>query len=149
MRLILAFVLALGLSACGMRDDPPRTATPKAPSSSPSEPAPDQGDPSATKVCAEVRAGVDAFNTGDFQGTVDHFRRAVPLAEQQARTDSTDEADALLEAVRYYADLAPGDYPSSAASSSEFAKYKLITLSLCVSPETPLEIPTESPGVTA
>ncbi len=52
--------------------------------------------------------------------------------------------------MTYYAELAPGDYPRSAISSGEFAKYKAITLGQCVPLGTPLEeAPTKSPGVTA
>jgi hypothetical protein len=151
MRLLLALVLLLALGACSSEKDSPRAEPRKAPTSSPSAPeaAPStQPDASDSKACAEVRAGIDAFNAGDFETTVDHFELAVPLAEAQARTDSSKAADDLLEAVRYYAELAPEDYAESARSSPEFLKYKTITLGQCVTPSAPLDDSTGSPGVT-
>jgi len=93
--------------------------------------------PAGTDACAEVRAGIDAFNVGEFEETVEHFVAAVPLAAAQLdRTESIAGED-LLEAVRYYAELAPDDYPAAALTSPEFAKYKQITLSQCGSPQPP------------
>ncbi len=148
MRLILTAVLLLGLgfglSACSVGQESPATDPTRQPTASPSEPdsapdsgAPDSGAPaqpdaSDTKACVEVRAGIDAFNARDYQGTAGRFRLAVPLAQAQARTDPSRAADDLLEAVTYYAELAPKDYPQSAASSPEFAKYKAITLGQCM-----------------
>lgn len=159
MRLILALLLLVALSACSSEKDSPKAEPRKAPTSSPSAPATPpsdqpsdepsaQPDASDSKACAEVRAGIDAFNAGDFATTIDHFELAVPLAEAQARSDSSKAADDLLEAVKYYAELAPEDYAESARSSPEFLKYKTITLGQCVTPTAPLDGSTKSPGVT-
>lgn len=142
MRLILAVALllglGLGLGACSAvrgspAADPTRqpTSSPSAPDSAPDSGVPAQPDASDTKACAEVRAGIDAFNATDYQGTVDRFRRAVPLARAQARSDPSRAADDLVAAVEYYAALPAEDYPGS-ATSPEFAKYKAITLGQCM-----------------
>lgn len=91
-------------------------------------------------TCEEVRTGIDAFNAGDYDATVEHFEAALPLAVQ--RDDGSTMASDLIEAVRYYAALAPEVYPKAALSSPEFAKYKAITLGQCVpvgsdAPESP------------
>ena len=161
---VLLALLAL-LGACASDDSPagssaaspspsesalPSQLPSQLPSGSPSPRVTPQPDRSDTPACDEVRAGIDDFNKGDFEGTVDHFRTAEPLARSQAAADSSSSAQDLLEAVRYYADLAPKDYPLSAASSADFAKYKAITLGQCVAgaePADPAE--SESPGVTA
>lgn len=83
------------------------------------------------RACEEVRLGIDAFNAGELDETVTHFELAVPLAESEAAAQDSRESDALLEAVRYYADLPAEDYPEAAATSPEFARYKAITLGLC------------------
>jgi hypothetical protein len=150
MRLLLAMLLVVALTACSSGQDAPKAEPSRAPTASPSAPDPAQPDASSSKACAEVRAGIDAFNAGDFKATVDHFELALPLARAQARTDSSKAADDLVEAVRYYAELAPKDYAESARSSAEFLKYKTITLGQCVTPTAPLEEePSQSPGVTA
>lgn len=129
---VLLVVLAGG---CG-------SSTP-ASSTSSEGPSPDATSlPNATSACAEVRAGIDAFNQGDFGSTVAHFRSAVPLAEAEAKRKASSSADQLVAAVRYYADLAPSDYPQASRSSSDFARYKQITLVQCESGQ---ESP-ESPG---
>lgn len=158
MRLLLASGLLVGLSACSSgsesADAEPEKAssssapTPdSAPTSAPGSPQPDA---SRTGACAEVRAGIDAFNADDYRATVAHFRLALPLARAQERADSSQAAADLVEAVRYYARLAPEDYPESARSSEDFLKYKTITLGQCVTPEKPLQDePSESPGIVA
>ena len=50
-----------------------------------------------------MRAGIDAFNVGRFDETVEHFQLALPLAE--AQDDGSVAASRLVEAVRYYAEL--------------------------------------------
>ena len=158
MRLLGALLLLLGLTACSIEKEPSssdggtsatRPSDP-APSEteSPDPPGTPQPDASASPACAEVRAGIDAFNAGDFAGTVDHFLRALPLARAQASTKPSRAADDLLEAVTYYAQLAPEDYLQSAASSPRFAKYKAITLGQCVVAGQEPSSPTRSPGVT-
>lgn len=93
-------------------------------------------------ACEEVRTGIDAFNLGDYDGTVEHFEAAVPLAEEQ--DDGSAEASQLVEAVRYYAALDAELYPEAARSSPEFARYKAITLGQCMLVDR--EVPEESPG---
>lgn len=94
-----------------------------------------------SKACEEVRTGIEAFNLGDYDGTVEHFETALPLAEGQ--DDGSQRAMDLVEAVRYYAELDAEQYPEAARSSPAFAKYKAITLGQCmpVGSET-----SESPG---
>lgn len=120
MKLLLASMALVLVSGCS-------GDTPGSSSSAPSATT------STADVCVEVTAGIAAFNRGEFQQTVDLFRAAVPLAEaadhEQRSTDSGD----LLDAVHYYAGLAPGDYLSASLSSPDFAKYKQITLSQCAS----------------
>jgi hypothetical protein len=142
MRLLLASLLIVGLSACSTDRESPSSTPTKEPSASPTMP-----DASASKACAEVRAGIDAFNTEEYANTVAHFRLALPLAKDQARDQPSTAADDLVEAVTYYAELAPEDYAESAISSPEFAKYKAITLGQC----SPVGEPSDdgSPGVTA
>jgi hypothetical protein len=91
-------------------------------------------------ACDEVRAGIDAFNLGDFGGTVEHFEAALPLAE--AQDDGSETAGDLVDAVRYYAELRPGRYPDAARSSPDFARNKAITLGQCM----PAGYEPESPG---
>jgi hypothetical protein len=93
-----------------------------------------------SKACEEVRTGIEAFNLGDYAGTVEHFVAAVPLAEGQ--DDGSAAAGDLVDAVRYYAELDAEQYPEAARSSAEFAKYKAITLGQCM----PVGSEPESPG---
>jgi hypothetical protein len=83
-----------------------------------------------SEACEEVRTGIDAFNSGDYAGTVEHFEAAVPLAE--AQDDGSEKAAQLVEAVRYYAELDAELYPEAARTSADFAKYKAITLGQCL-----------------
>lgn len=118
---------------------------PKESDARPSTGAPEADVPDVPVVdsdaCEEVRTGIAAFNDGDYDGTVEHFELAVPLAE--AQDDGSTMAGRLIEAVRYYAELDSERYPEAARTSPEFAKYKAITLGQCmpVGRETP-----ESPG---
>jgi hypothetical protein len=82
-----------------------------------------------------VRAGVDEFNRQDYAGTVEHFEKAKIPAKVYAKVNDEPEADALLDAVEYYANLAPQDYPEAARSSEFFARNKVITLEQCASDE--------------
>jgi hypothetical protein len=152
MRLVLALVLLVAVGACSSAKDSSGAAPTRAPTSSPSArpSGPGSGpDVSESRACAQVRAGIDAFNALDFEGTVAHFKLALPLARAQARAHSSQAAEDLVEAVAYYAGLAPKDYPLSARTSRDFAKYKAITLGQCVSPAAPLQDdPSGSPGVT-
>lgn len=76
------------------------------------------------QTCAEVRLGIDAFNQQDYAETVRHFEKAKKPAKTNARVDPEPEADALLDAVEYYANLDPVDYPEAARSSENFARNK-------------------------
>lgn len=135
--LVLAplLVLGVGCSEGGTSEESRQVTIPPSDTKpSPAAPAsPDQGN----TACDEVVAGIDDFNAGDFEGTVAHFEAAVPLAENEAEANPGQAADDLLEAVRYYADLAPDDYTQASVSSSEFAKYKAITLEQCASGGSP------------
>ena len=84
-------------------------------------------------TCEEVRAGIDEFNRQDYAGTVEHFEKAKGPAKVYARVDPEPEADQLLDAVEYYANLAPEDYPEAARTSEHFARNKAITLGQCAS----------------
>ncbi|MGA8851538.1 MAG: hypothetical protein WB508_07425 [Aeromicrobium sp.] len=99
---------------------------------------PDQAGTAATAdPCIEIRAGIDAFNLGDYEETIGHFRKALPLAVDEAKNDDSQKAADLVEAVTYYAELDPEKYPEAARSSADFAKYKAITLGQCVAVEEP------------
>ena len=95
-----------------------------------------------SEACDKVRTGIEAFNLGDYDGTVEHFEAAVPFAEEQ--DDGSTKAGQLVEAVRYYAALDAEAYPEAARSSPEFARYKAITLGQCMPVDR--EVPEESPG---
>jgi hypothetical protein len=87
------------------------------------------------RTCELVRDGIDEFNRHDYAGTVASFRRAKAPAKVYATMNQEPEADALLDAVEYYANLAPADYPEAARTSEHFARNKAITLSQCASDE--------------
>ncbi len=137
MRRTAVLVLLPVLVACGgpaPGGDPERSPSPSrsaSPAPGPEEPedASPGAAPARTPACAEVRAGIAAFNAGDFEETVARFEEAVPLAEDQL--DGSERADQLLEAVRWYAALPPEDYAEAAVSSPEFQVYKDITLGQC------------------
>ncbi len=96
---------------------------------------------SETEACAEVRAGIDAFNEGDLDETVRHFELAVPLAKELVAEDEA--ADTLLGAIEYYATLPPEEY-QAASPSPEFQRNKAITLTLCEYGAGPEEDPSET-----
>ncbi|WP_160012129.1 hypothetical protein [Nocardioides sp. AX2bis] len=139
--LLLLLSLLVACGGPGAEQDPAPDPTPSSPSSSPEtdgeqpdgqepdESSPGAAAPARTPACAVVRAGIDAFNEGDFEETVARFGEAVPLAEEQV--DGSEQADQLLEAVRWYAALPPEDYAEAAVSSQEFQVYKAITLTQC------------------
>ncbi len=128
--LLLAVVLA-GCTSGGDPDDaePGADSTPFVPETS-KTPKP-VVDLSGTEVCAKVRAGVDAFNLGDIEGTLAEFADAVPLAEQLAEDEPSTDADILLEAVRYYAAIPADEYVEASQTSSDFLRYKEYTLNEC------------------
>lgn len=133
--LLLSLLVACGGPGAGQdpAPDPTPSASPSSPGTDdgqePDQPSPGTAAPARTPACAEVRAGIDAFNDGDYDETVARFVDAVPLAEEQL--DGSDRADQLLEAVRWYAALPPEDYADAAVSSQEFQVYKAITLTQC------------------
>jgi len=133
MRTLVAVAALVLLTACGGDTDAPDT---KATSTSVS------ADDAAALTCKEVRAGIDDFNRQDYAGTVEHFEKAKIPAKVYAKVNQEPEADALLDAVQYYAGLAPAKYPDAARSSQNFARNKAITLEQCASGE-PID---ESPG---
>lgn len=141
MRRLAVVPLLLVLVACGSEDRAPSADQTPAPSpgSSPADPpaedpsrAPGAGPgpaPATTPACGVVRAGIDAFNAGDYDETVERFTEAVPLAEEQL--DGSQQSEQLLEAVEWYAALPAADYPEAAASSPQFQRYKDVTLTQC------------------
>ena len=128
---VAALLLASGCGLAGGDEEPLSDAdtTPPSATGSPFTPEPGAPDVAGSDACAAVRAGIDAFNLGRYDETVEHFEDAVRLAERRA--DGSPASNELVEAVRYYADLAPEDYPEAARSSADFAKYKAITLLQC------------------
>ncbi|MCY7395985.1 MAG: hypothetical protein LH468_07510 [Nocardioides sp.] len=149
MRTAAAAVLTglLVLGACSAQDETVSTPPPPA-RPAPTPPGDGETDASGSATCERVRAGIDAFNAGDYDETVARFAEAVPLA--QAAEDDSAPGALLAEAVRYYADLAPGDYLAASQSSEEFERYKQVTLGLCVSDTAPLQAPSpQEPGVPA
>lgn len=123
---VVPLLLVLACGACG-GEDPPSGSPSEDP---PAEPGPGTESAAATTpACEAVRAGIDAFNAGDYDETVDLFTEAVPLAEEQL--DGSPQAEQLLEAVEWYAALPAEDYPEAAATSPEFQRYKDITLTQC------------------
>ncbi len=152
-------MLAL-LGACSGQDESQalgRAAASAPSSSAPSTPAdPGQGpgkepaDPADSTTCAAVNNGIGAFNRSDFKGTVALFEKAVPLAQARDAAIGDAASAGLLEAVRYYADLAPEDYLVAAAGSPEFEKYKQITLGQCKPPPpNGADIPDDGPTLDA
>lgn len=119
MRLLVTLAAIVVLSACGAADEPRQTDT--------ANPATNED------TCVEVRAGIKSFNDRDYAGTIDHFKKAKALAKAYDEKSSARDAAELLEAVEYYAELPADDYPRSALSSKDFARYKAITLGQCMS----------------
>ena len=138
LRLAGVVLVALTLAGCGGDDTTAGQPSSPAPSSTATtqptpEPTPepeptrepDEGTPEpsdATTACEEVVAGIEAFNRGELEETVAAFERALPLAEAEDDANGTELSSALLEAVQYYAELAPEDYPQASTSSPEFAR---------------------------
>lgn len=120
----LGVALLLALTACGADPDPTAAELQQ-------------------QVCEEVRKGIDAFNQNDYVATVRHFAKAKAPAKVNAKVDQEPEADALLDAVEYYANLDPADYPEAARSSEHFARNKAITLGQCTD-GLPLDEPDET-----
>ncbi len=155
-RALALLALALPAAACTAGTDgtaaPAAPAAPDASSSAPSASStpspgaagPDYGRPAATPACADVRAGIDAFNLSDYDAAVAAFDRALPLARQQAEEYAVPPARRLLEAVSYYAALDADELAAAFPPAPEDRKYQLVTLAQC-QPTGPG--PTESPDV--
>jgi hypothetical protein len=128
----LALLLALSVTACSGDDSSSDDSRerPFVPSSSASG-RQDAVDLAATDVCAKVREGIDAFNVGDLEGTISTFEEAIPLAEDLADSQPSDDTRVLLDAVRYYAGIPARDYLEASQSSSEFLRFKTFTLDRC------------------
>jgi hypothetical protein len=124
MKILGAVALLLALVGCSNGSDAPSTTKP---SLSAAE--------AVQATCREVRAGIDEFNRDDYAGTVEHFEKAKIPAKVYAKVNKEPEADALLDAVEYYANLSPENYPEAARSSENFARNKAITLEQCASDE--------------
>ncbi|AXT84849.1 hypothetical protein C6I20_06345 [Aeromicrobium sp. A1-2] len=133
MRIIAAVVLLGALSACAGGSEQTGDETTTSPLSIVE---------AQTKTCAEVRTGIDLFNAKDYAGTVASFEKAKVTAKVYATISEEPEADALLDAVEYYANLAPADYPEAARTSENFARNKAITLNQCASDGTSAGTPT-------
>ena len=118
MRLFVACAALVVLAGCGLGS---------------SQPDQDTIDDAAAETCSEVRSGIDAFNEKNYTSTVDHFRKARPLAKRYADLSDDKKADDLLEAVEYYARLPAEDYQRAFANSRRFFEYKKITLGQCES----------------
>lgn len=93
------------------------------------------------KTCVEVRAGIDAFNDHDYQGTTKHFKKAEVFAKLYYKKAQGAGSSSLLQAVDYYAHLPANAYPEASRSSADFARFKAITLGQCE----PVEGPTPDP----
>lgn len=96
------------------------------------------------QACEEVRAGIEEFNRENYAGTVEHFEKAKVPATVYAKINEEPEADALLDAVQYYANLAPEQYPDAARTSQNFARNKAITLEQCASDQ-PIDVTPATP----
>lgn len=83
------------------------------------------------RTCSLVRSGVAAFNEESYDLTVERFRAAIEPARELAELRDDVEADALLEAVRYYADLPTDQYRAAFESSPEFKRHQVTTLGQC------------------
>jgi hypothetical protein len=131
MRTIAAVVLLAVVAGCGGAsdsDDSPALSATQA----------------LERTCVEVRKGIEAFNDHDYAGTVRHFVKAEVPARVNAKKDPEPEADALLDAVEYYANLDPADYPDAARTSEHFARNKAITLGQCMPVDGPTDdVPTQ------
>jgi hypothetical protein len=83
------------------------------------------------RTCSLVRSGVAAFNEQSYDVTVERFRAAIEPARELAEIRDDAQADALLEAVRYYADLPADRYRAAFETSPEFKRHQATTLGQC------------------
>jgi hypothetical protein len=82
-------------------------------------------------TCALVRSGVAAFNEGEYDETVERFQAALQPARDLAAATDDERADALLEAVEYYAALPADEYREAFETSPDFERHQETTLGQC------------------
>lgn len=88
-------------------------------------------------ACIEVRAGIEAYNTNNFQNVQPHFVKAKVFAKAYATASKGTEADKLLEAIIFFTEVPPDSYAKDVKSSKLFEKYKAVTLGDCEITEDP------------
>jgi hypothetical protein len=128
----LALAVLLGtvlLTGCGSGDDGDDDAG-REPGSS-SSTATEALDLATTRVCDLVRRGVDAFNNGDVEETIERFQEAVPLAEELATEEPSADTRRLRDAVEFYAEIPADEYVEANATDPTFADYRDFTLVTC------------------
>lgn len=137
----LVLLVALALTACSNGDEAtdPNRERPLVPSASASLSGGSDADLASTDVCGLVRDGIDAFNVGNLEKTIATFEDAIPLAEDLARDQPSQDTKTLLDAVRYYAGIPAKDYVGESQSSTEFLRFKDFTLDRCAYGGPPLE----------
>ena len=116
---LVGLALLAALAGCGSSGDPKPSDAATAPSA-------------REATCIEVRAGVAAYNAQDLDAVQPHFVRAEVFARKYAKESSSREADDLLDAVKFFADVPPSGYSKDEAALKLFEKYKAITLGDCV-----------------
>jgi predicted small lipoprotein YifL len=119
MKLLMVAALVAALAGCGSSGS---DADPNAKLSAKSLGA---------KTCVEVRTGIDAFNQHDYDSTVTHFKKAEVFAKLYFKKAQGKGSSSLLQAVDYYAHLPAKSYPEAARTSTDFARFKAITLGQC------------------
>lgn len=127
---LLATVGTVALSGCGSDDSGGDGDTGREPGSSSSS-ATEELDLATTRVCDLVRRGVDAFNNGDVEETIERFQEAVPLAEELATQQPSADTERLRDAVEYYAGIPADEYVEANDSDPTFADYRDFTLVTC------------------
>ena len=88
-------------------------------------------DLATTRVCDLVRRGVDAFNNGDVDETIERFQEAVPLAEELATEQPSADTERLRDAVEFYAEIPADEYVEANATDPTFADYRDFALVTC------------------
>lgn len=125
-RAIVGLALLAVLAGCG--------------STSTSKPNDDTSGLSAREsACVEVRAGIAAYNTKQFKEVQPYFVKAKVFAQRYAKASADTEADKLLEAISFFADVSPDSYSKDTKTLKLFEKYKAITLGDCESDGDPTQ----------
>jgi hypothetical protein len=129
---LLATLGTAALTGCGSEDggDGDAGDAGREPGSS-SSTATEELDLATTRVCDLVRRGVDAFNRGDVEETIERFQEAVPLAEELATQQPSADTRRLRDAVEYYAGIPADEYVEANDSDPTFADYRDFTLVTC------------------